>query len=118
LSATAAELSLESVRKAQEKGLTVSCDLNYRKNLWKYGKSAAEVMRELVKYVDVAIANEEDCQMALGIKVDVDVHSGKLDVTQYEALTSKVLADYPNLKMIAVTLRESISASITAGPPA
>jgi len=111
LSATAAELSLESVRKAQEKGLTVSCDLNYRKNLWKYGKSAAEVMRELVKYVDVAIANEEDCQMALGIKVDVDVHSGKLDVTQYEALTSKVLADYPNLKMIAVTLRESFSAS-------
>ena len=79
LSASAAELSLEAVRKARDKGLTVSCDLNYRKNLWKYGKTASEVMRELVKFVDVAIANEEDCQMALGIQADVDVHSGKLD---------------------------------------
>src|SRR6267143_2546694 len=58
LSATASELALESVRKAREKGLTVSCDLNYRKKLWKYGKSAAEVMRELVKSVDIGIANE------------------------------------------------------------
>ena len=79
LSASAAELALESVQKAREKGLTVSCDLNYRKNLWKYGKSAAEVMRELVKFVDIGIANEEDCQMALGIKSESDVHSGKLD---------------------------------------
>ena len=79
LSASAADLALESVRKARGEGLTVSCDLNYRKNLWKYGKPAAEVMRELVKFVDVAIANEEDCQMALGIQADVDVHSGKLD---------------------------------------
>src|SRR5947207_5627764 len=63
LSASAADLALESVRKAREKGLTVSCDLNYRKNLWKWGKPAAEVMRELVKYVDIGIANEEDCQM-------------------------------------------------------
>src|SRR6266566_5475803 len=68
LSATAAALALESVGKAREKGLTVSCDLNYRKNLWKYGKSAVEVMRELVKSVDIGIANEEDCQMALGLK--------------------------------------------------
>src|SRR5207245_10658850 len=59
LSASAAELALESVRKAKEKGLTVSCDLNYRKNLWKYGKPAADVMREMVKFVDVAIANGE-----------------------------------------------------------
>ncbi|HKA00958.1 MAG TPA: sugar kinase, partial [Candidatus Solibacter sp.] len=65
ISASAAELSLESVQKARAAGLTVSCDLNYRKNLWKYGKTASEVMRELVKYVDIAIANEEDVQMAL-----------------------------------------------------
>src|SRR5437764_4982244 len=64
ISATAAELSLESMRKAREKGLTVSCDLNYRKNLWKWGKPAAEVMRELTRHVDIAIANEEDVQMA------------------------------------------------------
>ena len=77
ISATAADLSLESVRKAREKGLTVSCDLNYRKNLWKWGKPATEVMRELIHSVDIAIANEEDVQMALGIEVDVDVHAGK-----------------------------------------
>src|SRR5579871_6239333 len=76
ISATAADLALESVAIARKSGLTVSCDLNYRKNLWKWGKTASEVMRELVKSVDVAIANEEDCQMALGIQVDVDVHSG------------------------------------------
>src|SRR6266404_4250001 len=111
ISASAAELSLESARKAREKGLTVSCDLNYRKNLWKYGKTASEVMRELVKFVDVGIANEEDCQMALGVQADVDVHSGKLDRAQYRGLAEKVLREFPNLKMIAITLRESHSAS-------
>ncbi len=111
ISSTAADLAIESVAKAREKGLTVSCDLNYRKNLWKWGKPAAEVMRELVKFVDVAIANEEDCQMALGIQAEVDVHSGKLDQSQYRQLTDKVLAAYPNLKLIAITLRESKSAS-------
>jgi len=111
LSASAAELSNQAIRKAREKGLTVSCDLNYRKNLWKYGKTAAEVMRELAKFVDVAIANEEDCQMALGIQANVDVHSGKLDREQYRGLAEKVLHEFPNLKMIAITLRESFSAS-------
>ena len=111
ISASAAELSLEAVRKARELGLTVSCDLNYRKNLWKYGKTAAEVMREQVRYVDIAIANEEDVQMALGIQADVDVHTGKLDRGVYQALTAKVLEAYPGMKAIAVTLRESHSAS-------
>ena len=111
LSASAAELSLEAVRKAREKGLTVSCDLNYRKNLWKWGKPAAEVMRELMPSVDIAIANEEDCQMALGIQADIDVHSGKLDREQYRGLAEKVLREFSNLKMIAITLRESHSAS-------
>jgi 2-dehydro-3-deoxygluconokinase len=111
LSATAAGLALESVTKAQAMKITVSCDLNYRKNLWKWGKPAAEVMQELVKYVDIAIANEEDCQMALGIQADVDVHSGELDRQQYSRLTEKVLDQFPNLKAIAITLRESKSAS-------
>src|SRR5207302_7612967 len=93
ISASAAELSLESVRKAREMGLTVSCDLNYRKNLWKYGKTAAEVMRDLVKSVDVGIANEEDCQMALGIKSESDVHSGKLELTEYRKLAEKVVSE-------------------------
>jgi 2-dehydro-3-deoxygluconokinase len=91
--------------------ITVSCDLNYRKNLWKWGKSAAEVMNELMRHVDVAIANEEDVQMALGIKADVDVTSGKLEHSQFEKLTGRVLSEYSNLKLIAITLRESHSAS-------
>jgi 2-dehydro-3-deoxygluconokinase len=111
ISESAAELAIESVRKSREMGVTVSCDLNYRKNLWKWGKSASSVMTALMKFVDVAIANEEDVQMALGIKADVDVASGKLDHSQFEKLTSEVLSEYPNLKMIAVTLRESKSAS-------
>jgi len=111
ISATAADLALESVRKAREKGITVSCDLNYRKNLWKWGKPAAAVMSEMIRHVHVAVANEEDVQMALGIKADVDVHSGQLDHAQYERLTGKVLAEFKNLKAIAVTLRESRSAS-------
>jgi 2-dehydro-3-deoxygluconokinase len=111
ISASAADLALEAVRRAREKGITVSCDLNYRKNLWKWGKPAAAVMNELMKSVDVAIANEEDVQMALGIKADVDVHAGQLDRAQYEKLTAKVLAEFSNLKAIAITLRESKSAS-------
>ena len=75
ISASAAALSLDAARAAREKGLTVSCDYNYRKNLWRYGKKAPEVMRELVAYAHVGIANEEDCQKALGIEVDVDVGS-------------------------------------------
>lgn len=112
ISESAMLLSLQSVKAAREKGITVSCDLNFRKNLWKYGKNAPEVMSELVKYVDVAIANEEDCQKSLGIKVDADVESGKLDVSKYEALTNQVLAIYPDMKLIAITLRESQSADI------
>jgi len=111
ISQGAAELAMEAVCKARSMGLTVSCDLNYRKNLWKWGKKAPEVMRELVKYVDVGIANEEDCQMALGIQADVDVHSGKLDTSVYQKLTEKVLSEYPNMQKIAITLRESKSAS-------
>lgn len=111
LTQSAADLTIQAAQAARQAGLTVSCDLNYRKNLWKYGKSASEVMRELVKYVDVAIANEEDCQKSLGIEIDVDVHSGALDASKYQALAAKVLDAYPNLRMIAITLRESKSAS-------
>jgi 2-dehydro-3-deoxygluconokinase len=110
ISAHAMQASLDSVRYANAHGITVSCDLNYRKNLWKYGKSASEVMSELAKYVDIAIANEEDVQKSLGVSVDVDVESGELDSEKYRALGEKVLALYPNMQMIAITLRESRSA--------
>ena len=110
ISLSASELSLDAAKKAKEKGMMVSCDLNFRKKLWKYGKEAPEVMGELVKYVDIAVGNEEDCQKSLGIMVDVDVESGKLEVDKYRELTGKVLEAYPNLQKIAVTMRESYSA--------
>jgi 2-dehydro-3-deoxygluconokinase len=111
LSQSAADVSMAAVKAAKEMGLTVSCDLNYRKNLWKYGKQAKEVMCELVKYVDVVIANEEDCQKSLGIENNADVESGKLDTAKYEALAKEVMTKYPNVKRIAITLRESKSAN-------
>ena len=110
LSESAAALSLEAVVAAKEAGITVSCDFNFRGKLWKWGKTAPEVMTELVKYVDVGIANEEDCQKSLGITVDVDVESGELDTAKYEALSQKVLDSFPDMSAIAITLRESYSA--------
>ena len=111
LSASAAELALEALRAARELGIQTSLDLNYRKNLWKWGKSASEVMPELVKLTDICIANEEDCQKAIGIHVDIDVESGSLEREKYAELSERVLATFPNLKMLAITLRESKSAS-------
>jgi 2-dehydro-3-deoxygluconokinase len=111
ISASAADLALESMRKARARKLTVSCDLNHRKNLWKWGKSAVTVMSDLVKCADIVIANEEDVQLTLGLETHVDVSAGDLGRGQYETLTNKVLAAYKNLRSIAVTLRESRSAS-------
>ena len=104
------ELSIESVKEAKKRNITVSCDLNYRKNLWKYGRNAQEVMSEMANYCDILIANEEDVQKSLGITIDVDVESGEIDHSKYEILGNKVLEKYPNAKMIAITLRESKSA--------
>jgi 2-dehydro-3-deoxygluconokinase len=116
LSASAAELSLAAVRAARAHGLTVSCDYNYRAKLWQYGRRAPEVMGELVQYVDVGIANEEDCQKSLGITLDGGepegaVTPGEVDAARYRALAGKVFAAFPNLKYQAITLRESFSAS-------
>jgi 2-dehydro-3-deoxygluconokinase len=111
ISLSASELSLEAVKKAREKGIMISCDLNFRKNLWQYGKSAPEVMTELVKYVDIALGNEEDFQKSLGVKVNIDVESGELQIKQYQGLTDKILDLYPHLQKIAITLRESHSAN-------
>ena len=80
ISAGAADACLEAVQKAKEAGLTVSCDLNYRSKLWKWGKQPQEVMQELVGYSDVAIGNEEDAAKVFGIHApDTDVTSGELD---------------------------------------
>lgn len=111
ISKSGAELSIAAVKAAQRLGVTVSCDLNYRKNLWKYGVEAKEIMREITKYVDVVIANEEDCQKSLGIENGAAVESGKLDTEKYEALAKNVMETFPNVKKIAITLRESKSAN-------
>jgi len=109
LSASAAALTLEAVKAARAKKMTVSLDLNYRAKLWKYGRPAPEVMRELAAEADLIVGNEEDCQKALGIGAAADVTAGKLDVKAYEALTAEVLAAFPNAARVAVTLRESLS---------
>lgn len=110
ISESARELSFEACKKASELGITISCDFNYRNKLWKYGKKATEVMPELVKYVNVGIANEEDCQKSLGISIDSNVESGHLDIDNYKDLSNKVMKQFPNLKVMAITLRESKSA--------
>jgi 2-dehydro-3-deoxygluconokinase len=115
ISTNAASLTLAAVQAAKARNLTVSCDYNYRKNLWKYGKTAPEVMREIVQYVDVGIANEEDCQKSLGVKVsaeseDAAIESGELNWETYRCLAEQVLETFPNLKKQAITLRHSFSA--------
>jgi 2-dehydro-3-deoxygluconokinase len=113
ISAGAAALSLEAVKAAKAKGLHVSCDLNYRKNLWKYGKTADQVMTELVRYVDTIIANEEDFQKSLLLKADSQgaVETGELNVEQYKAIAALAMQKYPNVSRVAITLRESKSAN-------
>lgn len=110
ISLSSSQVSLEAVKKAGEKGVKVSLDLNFRKKLWNYGKKAPEVMGEMIKHVDIAFGNEEDFQKSLGIKVDMDVESGKLDTDNYKKLTQTVISKYPNLKQVAITMRESYSA--------
>jgi 2-dehydro-3-deoxygluconokinase len=107
LSATAAELSLEAVRQARSRGVPVSCDYNFRATLWKYGRSAPEVMRDLVRHATVGIANEEDCQRALGVEADLDVRGGSLEASRACALAERVLEQFPNLTKQVITLRES-----------
>jgi 2-dehydro-3-deoxygluconokinase len=111
VSQAAASLAIEAARTARGMGITVSCDLNFRKNLWKWGKAASDVMPELVKLSDILIANEEDIQMALALAADVDVHAGALDRASYRGLTEAVMREYGHLRGVAVTLRESKSAS-------
>jgi 2-dehydro-3-deoxygluconokinase len=112
LSASGAAITEASLRAAKAAGVTTSIDLNYRAKLWRYGKTAPEVMRGLMQHVDVAIGNEEDCQQSLGVDAPTDVTSGHLDDSVYEALTAQVMQAFPSLSAVAVTLRESRSADI------
>ena len=111
ISQGAADVCLEAIQSANKKGITVSCDLNYRKNLWKYGKKASEVMPELVSGCDIILGNEEDAEMSLGIKPEgVDVKSGQVLAEAYLSVSKKIIERFPKAKKLITTLRTSISA--------
>lgn len=118
LSRIAAETSIFAVNKAKECGVTVSCDLNFRKKLWQWDdelkpqKLAERTMREILPFVDVLIGNEEDASDVLGIKAgDTDVHSGHLETDRYPEVAKKIIGQFPDISKVAITLRESISAT-------
>ncbi|MGD9147956.1 MAG: sugar kinase [Anaerolineae bacterium] len=112
ISAGAAAVCLEAAQMAKELGLTVSCDLNYRKKLWKWGKQPGEVMPELVDHCDVAIGNEEDADKVFHIKApETDVTAGRVDADKYRYVCEELARRFPNLRTIAITLRGSLSAS-------
>ncbi|MGQ8337927.1 PfkB family carbohydrate kinase [Sunxiuqinia sp. A32] len=112
ISQGAADVCLEAIKKANEKGITVSCDLNYRKNLWKYGKTAGEVMPELVAGTDVILGNEEDAAMVLDIYPEgVDVTGGHVEGAAYESVSKQIIARFPRCKKVITTLRGSVNAN-------
>jgi 2-dehydro-3-deoxygluconokinase len=112
VSQSAAESCREAVAAAKRLGKTVSCDLNYRAKLWKWGKPAGEVMDGLVSLCDMAVGNEEDAEKVFGIRApESDVTAGKVEGGKYLSVCEALGKHFPNLKTIAVTLRGSLSAS-------
>ena len=111
ISQGAAEVCQEAIEKANEMGLTVSCDLNFRKNLWKYGKSAGEVMPQLVTGTDILLGNEEDAAMVLDIHPEgVDITAGHVEGAAYESVSKQIMERFPRVKKVITTLRGSVNA--------
>ena len=114
LSQGAADACLEAIKAANELGITVSCDLNYRKNLWKYGKKASEIMPALVEGCDVILGNEEDAEKVFGIKpegFDVTSTGGEIDQKRFQSVGEQLMAKFPRAKKVIITLRGSINAN-------
>jgi 2-dehydro-3-deoxygluconokinase len=112
ISQGAADVCLEAVKKSNELGITVSCDLNYRKKLWNYGKTAGEVMPELVKGTNIILGNEEDADKVLGIKPEgVDVGSGQVTAAAYKSVSTQIMERFPRCKKVITTLRGSVNAN-------
>lgn len=114
ISQSAADVCLEAVKAANKLGVFVSCDLNYRKNLWKYGKKASEVMPELVAGCDLILGNEEDAEKEFGIKpegFDAENTAGSIDQTRFESVCQQLMKMFPRCKKVAITLRGSINAN-------
>lgn len=113
ISASAAEVCLDACRAANRLGVKVSCDLNYRKNLWKYGKTAAEVMPALVECCDVILGNEEDAEKVFGIKpegFDAASTQGEVDAAAFHSVCTQLMVRFPRAKKVVITLRGSINA--------
>ncbi|MBN1144711.1 MAG: sugar kinase, partial [Bacteroidales bacterium] len=103
---------LEAIQAANKKGITVSTDLNYRKNLWKYGKKASEVMPELVAGCDIILGNEEDAEKVFGIKPEGgNVTSGHVEAADYESVCRQMMQNFTKAKKVIITLRGSINAN-------
>jgi 2-dehydro-3-deoxygluconokinase len=114
LSQSAADACLEAIRTANEMGVTVSCDLNYRKNLWKYGKTASDIMPALVAGCDVILGNEEDAEKVFGIKpqgFDVSHTGGEVNAAEFESVCQQLQAKFPRARKVIITLRGSINAN-------
>jgi 2-dehydro-3-deoxygluconokinase len=112
ISQNLADICLDALSIAKDKGIVISCDLNYRRKLWGYGKKPSEVMPELVKLCDHVTGNEEDAEKVLGIKApNTNVTSGEINPENYEFVVKQMHQRFPNLKSSAITLRGSISAS-------
>ena len=114
ISASAAAVCLEACQAANKRGITVSCDLNFRKNLWKYGKSASEIMPALVECCDIILGNEEDAEKVFGIKpegFDVTATEGKVDSAAFRSVCEQLMARFPRAKKVIITLRGSINAN-------
>lgn len=114
ISASAAAVCLEACQTANKRGITVSCDLNFRKNLWKYGKSASEIMPALVECCDIILGNEEDAEKVFGIKpegFDVTATEGKVDSAAFRSVCEQLMARFPRAKKVIITLRGSINAN-------
>jgi 2-dehydro-3-deoxygluconokinase len=111
ISQGAADACLEAIKAAKKLGLTVSCDLNFRKNLWKWGSAAKLVMPAMVELCDVILGNEEDAEKVFGIKPEgTDVSSGKVDSSEYESVCRQLKNRFPGAEKIIITLRGSVSA--------
>ena len=114
LSQGAADACLEAIKVANELGVTVSTDLNYRKNLWKYGKKASEVMPELVAGCDIILGNEEDAEKVFGIKpegFDAEHSGGEVDAAEFQSVCVQLMNKFPGAKKVIITLRGSINAN-------
>ena len=114
ISQGAADVCLEAVRAANALGVTVSCDLNFRKNLWKYGKTAGEVMPALVEGCDVILGNEEDADKVFGIRpegFDATATGGTIDQGRFRSVGEQLMRRFPRAKKVVITLRGSINAN-------